>query len=195
MADDRNDRDQDDDQAPRETERDFEREYNDGPVEYPKPVSVAGVLWIVFGAITLLNVAVGLLLVAAVAGGFGELGARGTGMVCGAVLSALFGAVFIHVGVQSVRGTARDTLGNGIGSIIFGLLQLAVGVLKMIQADAIVGSIGLLSGVGLLVAGVLALVGRDKYKAWRRSQRVERDRRRDDSDDRPRRARRRGTDD
>ena len=154
-------------------------------------MSAAGVLWIVFGAITVVNVAVGVLLVMAAAGGIGGLGSQGGPLLCVSVLLTLFGAVFVHVGVQSVRGTARDTLGNGVGSLIFGLFQSAGGVLRISQGDVVMAGVGLLSAAGLLAAGVLALVGRGQYKAWRRAQRAERDRRADGYDARPRQAPRR----
>jgi hypothetical protein len=112
--------------------------------------------------------------------------------VCPVLIGVLFGAVFIHVGVQSTRGTARDTLGNGIGSLGFALLNGGFGVLLITSGivasgttggragstDAliagIIGGSSLLDGIGLLAAGVLALVGRREYKAWRRAQKRQR---------------------
>jgi hypothetical protein len=111
----------------------------------------------------------------AAGGSGGERGAAvavGVG-VCGGLLLGLFGAVFVHVGVQSVRGTARDTLGNGIGSIIFGLLNLGSGTLQAGAGQVIQAGVGFLVGAGLIAAGVLALVGRSDYKAWRRAQKVQ----------------------
>jgi hypothetical protein len=111
--------------------------------------------------------------------------------VCGVIFVILIGAVFLNVGVQSVRGTARDTLGNGIGSILFGLLYGGAGTFLMIGSFflhtlaaetetaalmlGIFGTIALLCGLGLLAAGVMALVGRDEYKAWRRAEKRRRD--------------------
>src|SRR5205809_5006541 len=82
--------------------------------DYPRSVRLAGVIWICFGSLILLGAAANLLLLSGNRAG-GDAGQAG-GMA-GAVFAALFGAVFLHVGVQSTRGTAKDTLGNGVGSI------------------------------------------------------------------------------
>src|SRR5260370_40664686 len=62
---------------------------------------------------------------------------------CGGLLVALFGGGFIFVGVQTLTGAAKDTLGNGIGSIIFAalmggftvLLLVALGGVRAVRAD------------------------------------------------------------
>ena len=69
----------------------------------------------------------------------------------------------MFVGVQSIRGTASDTLGNGIGSILLGLLCLSCGGSDLVSVASRVGSrpvavgvisaaVNVLSGVGLLAA-------------------------------------------
>lgn len=143
---------------------------------YPTTVTIAGIAWIIFGALILLNLLVLLLLMSGLAAQ-GQAGAAVAGGVCGGLLLGLFGAAFIFVGVQSVRGTAHDTLGNGIGSIIFGLLNLGSGALQVVGGQVIQAGIGFLAGAGLLTAGVLALVGRSDYKAWRKAQKASRQRR------------------
>jgi hypothetical protein len=137
----------------------------------PTTVVTAGIVWIVVGSFILLNLLAILVAMFAVSD---ERGAEGRAV--GGVVISLFlgfvGGVFIHVGVQSIRGTAKDTLGNGIGSLIFG-------VLEMIAAFTQEGRFGkgvqiataLLFAVGLYVAGILALVGRENYRAWRRRRR------------------------
>lgn len=150
----------------------------DGP-EYPRTVHIAGVIWIVFGSLILVNAAINLLLTFGMAAGGGAQAAGGMSSV---LIGVLVGAVFIHVGVQSTRGTAKDTLGNGIGSIIFGLLNGGLGALLLVGAVAaegtagliagILGGVSILGGIGLLAAGVLALVVREEYRAWRRAQRA-----------------------
>ena len=69
----------------------------------------------------------------------------------------LVGGAFIYVGVQSVRGTAKDTLGNGIGSIVFAAFQFcgaALSGLALLLAPggvaAVVFAVGLIDGAGLL---------------------------------------------
>src|SRR5436309_357034 len=95
---------------------------------YPRVVRIAGNIWIIFGGLLLLN------------------------LIGGAVLGALCGVVFIYVGIQSAQGRARDTLENGIGSIIFGLLNLGFGVLTV---AGVVGD----TSTAATVAGVAAIVG------------------------------------
>jgi hypothetical protein len=138
---------------------------------YPTTVTIAGIVWILFGGVIFLNLLVLLLLMYADAAG-GQVGAAVAGGVCGGLIIGLFGAAFIFVGVQSVRGTARDTLGNGIGSIIFGLLNFGSGGLQASGGHMIQAGIGFLAGVGLLTAGILALVGRGDYKTWRKAQKA-----------------------
>src|SRR5262245_30675645 len=98
------------------------------PVEgapYPNTVRIAGVIWVVFGALILLNAALNVVLNL----GAGAAGGPPGGGICPLLVAALFGAAFAHVGLQSLRGTARDTLGNGIGSIVIGLLNAGFGTL------------------------------------------------------------------
>jgi hypothetical protein len=139
-------------------------------------VLAAGVIWIVFGSLVLLNFLFGVLVLMVLTPP--EL--RGPilgGAFCTGLIVALFGGVFIHVGVQSISGTAKDTLGNGIGSIIFAGLIGGLGVFGLLAAGAARGgnwggvvqaAIYLVVGAALITAGVLALIGRDGYRAWRR---------------------------
>lgn len=145
------------------------------PPPLPGSVKAAGIIWIVFGGLVLLNGGINVLLQLAVVprGGPGA-GGMVTGAVCGGLFVALIGGVFIHVGVQSLNGTAKDTLGNGIGSIIFAALIGGLGLITLVVAGVagvwwavLAAVINLLAGAGLLAAGVLALVGRDGYKRWR----------------------------
>lgn len=128
----------------------------------PGIVLAAGIIWIIIGAPIVLFMLIPLLLAVL----FGQLGGAGGALILITGLIAAFGAVFITVGVKTIRGTAADTLGNGIGSIIFGLLMGGLS-LDLQHGGA---------GLALIVAGVLALVGRAGYLAWQASR------------DRPRRA-------
>jgi hypothetical protein len=147
-----------------------EREYG-LEARFPGTVLTAGVLWIVFGALSVLGVLLLLALAFVVAGAPGPrprgAEAEAAGVVCGLILGGLFGAAFIFVGVQTVRGTAKDTLGNGIGSIIFAALALLATIFNLAvgQVPQAVGN--LITCVGLMVAGILALVGRADYRAWK----------------------------
>jgi hypothetical protein len=160
-----------------------EIEFRRPPV--PGTVRAAGVIWIVFGCLILLGAAANLVVSVGAAGaGAGPRAAApgqppaGVG-ICGALVNALFGAAFVFVGVQSFNGTARDTLGNGIGSIGIGLLNGGCGALFVAAGVAgggagaplavVVGAASILGGLGLLAAGVLALVGRAGYRAYKDS--------------------------
>jgi hypothetical protein len=145
-------------------------------IRYPGTVYAAGVIWIGFGCLILLNAATHLVL----AVGDALAGVRNA-QIGGAGMVVIMGALFIHVGVQSTRGTARNTLGNSIGSLVFALFLGAVGLLAFLRGLAaggdpravvalIVDVLYLLGAGGLLTAGVLALVGRDAYRAWQRAQ-------------------------
>jgi hypothetical protein len=130
----------------------------------------------VFGGLILLNGLVMLalmFLLAQRAGDRGSAGAFAVGGVCGVLFVALVGGVFVNVGVTSIRGTAKDTLGNGIGSILFGVLIGGLGVLGSLATGQILQAvINLATSAGLFVAGVLALVGRPQYQAWRRQRKA-----------------------
>lgn len=144
--------------------------YDDEP-PYPQTVKTAGVLWIIFGCVVLVNMAVVLLLSFVVAANAqGQAAGLAGGLVCGGVIGGLFGAVFLHVGNQSVRGTAHDTLGNGIGSILFALFYLAAAAAQAVAGMIAQGGVNGLGGAMLFAAGVLALVGRSDYKRWRKAQ-------------------------
>jgi hypothetical protein len=77
----------------------------------------------------------------------------------------LVGAVFMYIGVRSVRGTAASTVGYGWCSIVLSFLWLGAGL--VVQPIAI---ISIVVGGSLIAAGILALVGEDGYREWRRGQ-------------------------
>jgi hypothetical protein len=147
-------------------------------------VSIAAITWIVFGCLILISGAINLVMqmtVLAAPGKVANPGVAAASGTCGVVIIVLFGAAFLFVGVQSIRGTASDTLGNGIGSIIFGVLNLSCGGSALVglsggmvrggPAAIVVGigaAINVLGGLALLTAGVLALIGRSQYLAWKR---------------------------
>ena len=151
-------------------------DYDEPP--YPAAVKAAGVLWIVFGCIVLVNLAVMLVLTFAVSANAkgADSGAAATGGVCGLIFVGLFGAVFIHVGNQSIRGTAAGSVGNGVGSIVFGLLYFAFTAVVVLAGQIVEAAVGGLGSVLLLTAGVLALAGGGQYKRWRKARKVRRDR-------------------
>jgi len=139
---------------------------------YPRTVLAAGIIWIVYGCFLLLGLAFLSLALLGPSAGREQHEIPVLFAVCLSLSMALFGVLFVHVGVQSVRGTARDTLGNGIASIILSLVFLAS--LRHAARDESVTT-SILLGCGLLAAGILALLGRKRYKAWREVRKAEQD--------------------
>jgi hypothetical protein len=131
----------------------------------PGSVIAAGIIWIIFGFLS-------------VAGAFYEFYLMGGNQAvtppasCTPFCAFLIGGVFVHVGEQSVRGRARDVLGNGIGSLLFGALYTVAGVIFMLQRVEpllVAAAVAWFLAAALYVAGILALAARTQYKAYRRT--------------------------
>jgi hypothetical protein len=151
-----------------------EAEHPGGRQGIPAAVRIAGTIWIIFGAVILLSAVLVPILTVGAEWAAGRPAAQArtawfawTLAYCFGLFIALFGVAFIFVGIQSVRGTARDTLGNGIGSIVFAIFNLGSGFLQLSMEQFVPAVVGISAGIGLLLAGILALVGRADYKAWR----------------------------
>ena len=165
---------------------------------FPTGVRIAGIIWVLFGAITILSSLAGFVTQAG-AGGGGSIG-------CGLFIPI----AFLITGIQTVQGTAKGVLASAIGSIVFGLIYLAVPILlfqliNQVRGGAagpmppgvlqVVAGVMILAGVALLAAGGLALVNRQEYMAWRIDQGLAQGPRltveqQDYDDDQPRRRRR-----
>jgi len=121
--------------------------------QMPGTVKAAAILWIIVGSLGLL----------------GQLMALGNFRPQSFVAIAI-AIAFIVAGVQTISGKARDTLWNGIASIVIGALNCGL-LLFITLGMGGLGPVVLLSGLpvalGLIVAGILALVGRAGYRAWR----------------------------
>jgi hypothetical protein len=159
---------------------------------FPVVVKIAGICWIVLGSIIPVHSLIVLLVqvVRPAAPGGAPQGAILTGAGCLLIVVGLIAAAFIFVGVQSVRGTAPGTVGNGVGSILFGLLNFIPVAQQIAVGGYLHAGLSVLYVLGLITAGILALVGTADYQAWRRSRKSRRRRLEDDEDDRPRRRRR-----
>ena len=186
---------------------------------FPGGVMAAGIIWIGIGALQLLGSMFNLASLGAnqQAGAQGAPGAS-SGICCG----FLIGLAFLYCGVQTVTGKAKDTLGNSIGSLLLGTLEVVAGIALAILVGALAGAggnaqfgagiaiiIGAIVGIFgsiLILAGILGLVGRKGYLDWRAENAPgERNRRRrrrvveeddeDDEEDPPRRRRPRRDDD
>jgi hypothetical protein len=128
---------------------------------FPRTVTIAGITWLVYGGCLILLVGWVSFAAYPQAGLFAFFG------------WGLLGMSFIPIGVRSLRGTSRDTLDDGIGSIIFGLCHVPVGWWILTNdRDAWLAVSLFLLGAGLVVAGVLALAGRRTYEAWLQTQDV-----------------------
>jgi hypothetical protein len=126
-------------------------------LRFPQTVRVAGILWIVFGGLIVPQVVVGLMTspvsTNVVLGG------------CCGVPVLTIGAACVWVGIQTVRGKASSMKGNDTGSIIFGVLNLCLG-LALIDHDPVQGTLSLIAGCGLVTAGLFAMAGRYHYRVW-----------------------------
>lgn len=153
-------------------------EWGEGPrgelPPLPTLARAAGIIWVVFGGLILLNFAATVLIALAFTPRVAE-GVVVAAVLCVGVVAALFAGAFIYVGVQTLTGMARDTLGNSIGSLIFGALVVAAAFNPQARgglegAPRVIGMmINVLCGGGLITAGVLALIDRDKYRMYRRA--------------------------
>src|SRR5207249_7474022 len=133
---------------------------------FPKTILVAGIMWIALGSLIFLL------------GGLGfAAGNAGPTVFWGLI----FGIASIYVGVNSVRGLARNMLGNGIGSIVFAMLTLSLTVQTLVRVmdlrapedrgslvvSMLFAGLTTLVAIGFLAAGILAFVGRGNYRTWR----------------------------
>jgi hypothetical protein len=126
---------------------------------FPRNVRAAGILWIVFGGLIVPLMVVGLMttlirtrLQVALAS------------CCGVPVLSI-GAAFVWVGIQTVRGKASSMKGNDTGSIIFGVLNLLLGLALSVDYP-VQGTLSLIAGSGLVAAGLLAMAGRYHYRVW-----------------------------
>lgn len=191
---------------------DYDDEDDDrGPADrpaFPGIVRLAGIIWIGVGALELLNAAANVVLA-------GMNQNQNPGTAGGACCAVGVGIAFLVCGIQTVTGKAKDTLGNSIGSLVLGALILGLAALigfggAVLGANPNANANGIapgvfiaiavftgLMGLTLLLAGVLALMGRRQYQEWReantprkrRRARRRDDEEEDDDDDRPRRRR------
>lgn len=182
-----------------EDEDDNEDDYVSPPT-FPAIVKLAGIIWLCVGALSALNMAISFIL-----GGVNKAGLGGGPGCCPGLIAGVVAFAFLHTGYQTVIGKAKDTLGNGIGSIVLGLLQLlgalligVGGILAKNQGAngppeevfVVIAAIAGVLGTALVAAGILALAGRSQYRVWReanaprkRRRRPRRDRDEDDDED------------
>jgi len=156
---------------------DIDQRFDAGADEPPFPtkVTVAGIAWIVFSHLIVVSILIFLALA------FPEGLSWSCYGVCLSPVLGLFAAGFIFVGVHSVRGTAPGTVGSGIGSLAFGLLNFGQAVVLLLEASSPAGfrrsaseyiqaGIWSILALAMIVVGILALVAAPEYKIWRQFQ-------------------------
>ncbi len=128
--------------------------------DLPPLLAMASYLWIAIGALILLDVTVYLAM--------GEdLEDVNEGV---ALLIALLGGAFIYIGAQSLNGETEAAVGNGAGSIIFAVLVFVGGTVNIREGQKFTGVLGIIFAIGLLAAGVMALMALNERTAqlWQR---------------------------
>lgn len=138
-------------------------------LSFPMLTTISGIVWTVFGVLNLL-VAI-FSIIASVQTNSNEMGFWGSLFIFLFVaIPFIFGAVFIYVGMQTIKGKARDVVGNSTGSIVIGVFYLFVSMQKhSITSERFCGTTFFLAGM-LIIAGILALIGRKQYKVWQNAQ-------------------------
>ena len=115
----------------------------------PGTVTAAAILWIIIGGLGIL----------------GQLGGLIFGSIA-AVLGLLIAIAFLVVGIRTLTGGQKDTLGNAVGSLVFGGMTLLAALGLASTNGAIVLVLILPQAIALVVAGILALSGRQQYRDW-----------------------------
>jgi hypothetical protein len=168
-------------ESPRESANELGLENEAGPA-FPPWIMVAGWIWIVLGSMIVIVVGLWADLIVLFPGDANALGqqygVRFTGTLLGLGWVGVFSAILMVGGVQCFRAKARDVLPGGIVSIWMGLLLYIIAGFEIADGQifqatiARIASIGIegIAGVLLLVAGVMALLGRSQYKLWRKAQ-------------------------
>src|SRR4051794_41003528 len=91
---------------------------------FPSGVRLAGIIWIGFGALGIIGALFNFAMSFGNAAAAQGRGAGGAPNFCSLGCGLIIPIVFLMVGIQTVKGTAKGVLGNAIGSIVFGLLYL-----------------------------------------------------------------------
>jgi hypothetical protein len=141
---------------------------------YPAALKAAGIVWVVYGGLTLLIVAGNVFLSTVLK----STDMVGTGHMNAS--SAIFGAMFLFIGYfvvcQSVQFPAFGPLCYGLCSICMSFknfVHVVDGIaLPLTDNDTMILTAGViyisyfLGGLALVSAGVLAIIARNKYRTW-----------------------------
>jgi hypothetical protein len=95
-------------------------------------------------------------------------------------VALMIGGSLFFGGVQTLRGAAKDMLGNAISVIVLGVPNLGCGGVLIVAGFGLprlgavvailIGALSVAIGLGLVTTAIFALVGRKQYLAWRRAQ-------------------------
>lgn len=130
----------------------------------PKTVKKACYLWIIYGLVLMLSLII--FFYTFIFHIDSDFFSRNCFIIL-IILPILFlGSIsFIYTGFKIIQGKLKDVLGSAIASILFGILPLVFLLLDnqtfSYEPILYIVNVGL-----LLVAGILALVGRKEYKQW-----------------------------
>ena len=125
----------------------------------PKIIKIAGWLWLVYGVIISLF-AIVLFFLALTNNDINKSADWSASVILG-----VFALALLHIGRQTLYGKAKDTVGNSIGSILFASFGLYS--FPWNETQSIGYQIGSFAGPGILIlAGILAFIGRREYKEW-----------------------------
>jgi uncharacterized membrane protein (UPF0136 family) len=84
-----------------------------------------------------------------------------------AIALGIIGLIFPYIGFRTIRGKGRDTLVSGIFSLLCAFSGLYYGD---VSSTSGLEAVGFFIPIMLLaLAGIRALAGRSRYKAWRPS--------------------------
>jgi hypothetical protein len=138
-------------------------------VRFPAAVRAAGIIWIGLGVFSLVSAILSLFLnIVPAAANPGQLI---QGNPCLSACGLLLAIAFLSMGGQTVRGTSRGVVENGICSVLLGLLNVAGAIFLLAGAEhfvfIVVAALSGGLGVALLTAGILAVAGRNAYAEWR----------------------------
>jgi hypothetical protein len=142
---------------------------------YPWQVTAAGVLWIVLGVLMLIFMCLlgAPIMIRAAA----QNAPPSTGLLTWLGFTALFGLSLIVIGVQATRGAVRQFGSNVAVSVGIGLFDIGSVVVKAANGQfdrpnlglILLTAVNVLTGILLLSAGVLALLGKSQYEQWRKT--------------------------
>ena len=156
------------------------------PPQYPKMLRVAAYIWITIGILLPVFAIIEMVALFVVArnNGAGDQAYTQLGSgTCRFLIVLLVGLVFLNVGRTTLSGKAKDTMGNGVGSLILasigGVVCVALILASLVVINdgrvAVLGMIALglgalnsIMAIALFAAGVIAIVNQVPYKEWRK---------------------------